>query len=228
VLENGDRVINPTAADVINMSLSVPIPCPQSMQAAINDANRRGSVIVVAAGNKGSPAANFAPANCQGVVVVGAGDARGNLAFYSNFGPEISIIAPGGDVFADSDNDGRPDGVLSIRTTTENCFDPETKQAAPRCNYGYLQGTSMAAPHVAAALALLQRQFNVKGDQLRQTLMTRAMAPVEAATSCAVRCDRNPNATERIPDQPGMCLRRCGNGRLDMTRAAPATPASGG
>lgn len=229
VLESGDRVINPTPADIINMSLSVPIPCPQSMQAAINDANRRGSVIVVAAGNKGNPVANFAPANCQGVVVVAAGDARGNLAFYSNFGPEISIIAPGGDVFADSDNDGRPDGVLSIRTTTDNCFDPETKQAAPRCNYGYLQGTSMAAPHVAAALALLQRQFNVKGDQLRQTLLTRAMAPIDPNTVCSVRCDRNPNATERIPGQSGLCLRRCGGGRLDMTRAAPsAAPAGGG
>ena len=33
-------------------------------------------------------------------------------------------MAPGGDVFADSDNDGRPDGVLSTRATPTGCYDP--------------------------------------------------------------------------------------------------------
>jgi serine protease len=227
VTERGDQIINTTPADVINMSLSVPIPCPASMQSAIDDAVARGSVIVVAAGNKANPAKFFAPANCKNVVVVGAGDARGNLAFYSNFGPEIDIIAPGGDVFADVDNDGRPDGVLSILSSSDDCFDPETKQAAAVCNYGYLQGTSMAAPHVAAALALLQAQFKVKGAVLEQTLFTRAVSPLDPATSCSVQCARNPNATTRIPGSPDMCLRECSRGRLDLGRIAGASAAGG-
>jgi serine protease len=228
VTETGDQILNPTPADIINMSLSVPIPCPSSMQAAIDAAVARGSVVVVAAGNKGNPVRHFAPANCQNVIVVGAGDAKGGLAFYSNFGPEVDIIAPGGDVFADSDSDGRPDGVLSIRSTRNDCFDPATKQAAPVCNYGYLQGTSMAAPHVAAALALLQSQLNVRGRALEEALFTRAVGPVDAVASCAIRCDRNPNATTRVPGAQDLCMRECGRGRLDLGRAAaaPATPAA--
>jgi serine protease len=228
VTETGEQLVNPTPADIINMSLSVGIACPASMQAAINAAVARGSVVVVAAGNKANPVAQYAPANCQNVVTVAANDARGHLAFYSNFGPQVDVLAPGGDLFNDTDGDGRPDGVLSTRTTTKDCYDPETRQPAATCYYGYLQGTSMAAPHVAAALALLQAQFNVRGQALETLLLTRAVAPIDPVAQCAIACDK-PNATP-VADQPGKCTRPCGRGMLDLARAAPAaaTPASGG
>ena len=218
--EAGEQIVNATPADIINMSLSVGIACPASMQAAIDAAVARGSVIVVAAGNKANPAMQYAPANCRNVIVVSAGDARGAMAFYSNFGPEVDVMAPGGDLFNDTDGDGRPDGVLSTRTTTKDCYDPETRQPATTCYYGYLQGTSMAAPHVAAALALLQSQFGVRGRALETLLLTRALAPIDATVQCAVACDK-PNATP-VPGQPGRCVRACGRGMLDLARAAPA------
>jgi serine protease len=220
VTETGEQIVNPTPADIINMSLSVAIACPASMQAAIDAAVARGSVIVVAAGNKANLVQNYAPANCKNVVVVAANDAQGHLAFYSNFGTGIDVLAPGGDLFADTDADGRPDGVLSTRTTSKDCYDPETRQAAQRCYYGYLQGTSMAAPHVAAALALLQAQFNVRGRQLEQLLMSRAVSPIDAVAQCSIPCDK-PNATP-VANQPGKCVRPCGQGMLDLARAAPS------
>jgi serine protease len=228
ITEAGEQIVNTTPADIINMSLSVGIPCPASMQAAIDAAVARGSVIVVAAGNKANPVAQYAPANCKNVIVVAANDARGHLAFYSNFGPEVDVLAPGGDLFNDSDGDGRPDGVLSTRTTTKDCYDPETQQPAATCHYGYLQGTSMAAPHVAAALALLQAQYNVKGRALETLLLSRALGPIDGPAQCAVACDK-PNATP-VPDQPGKCVRVCGRGMLDLARVAPgsASPAAGG
>lgn len=219
--EDGREVTNQNPADIINMSLSVGIPCPASMQAAIDAAYARGSVVVVAAGNKSSPVASYAPANCQRVIVVAANDARGNIAFYSNFGPEVDVLAPGGDVFNDSDGDGRPDGVLSTRTTRTDCYDPQTGEAAAVCYYGYLQGTSMAAPHVAAALALLQSQFNVKGRALEERFFGNALGQIDAGQQCAIDCARNSLATP-IADRPGMCMRQCGRGMLDMARAAPS------
>lgn len=231
VTETGAQLVNANPADIINMSLSVGIPCPASMQAAIDAAVARGSVIVVAAGNKARQTRDYAPSNCNNVIVVGANDARGALAFYSNFGPEVDILAPGGDTFADTDNDGRPDGVLSSRVSGVECTDPATNAAAPTCYYGFLQGTSMATPHVSAGLALLAAQTGLRGRLLEDALFTRAMSPVDPA-QCRIDCARNAFATP-VEGQAGQCMRQCGRGMLDMARAAtapvsqPVTPAGG-
>ncbi|MBL8551088.1 MAG: S8 family serine peptidase [Hyphomonadaceae bacterium] len=231
VLPDGRQYPNPTPADIINMSLSVGVACPASMQAAIDAAVARGAVVVVAAGNKAAPARNYAPANCNNVVVVGAGDEQGNLSFYSNFGPEVDILAPGGDTFADRDGDGRPDGVLSTRSTTTGCYDPAGNGGAAggqTCFYSFLQGTSMAAPHVSAALALLASQTGLRGRDLETALFTRAISPIDPA-QCRIECARNANATP-IAGDTTMCMRGCGRGMLDLARAADmasAAPAGG-
>jgi serine protease len=133
---------NANPAKVINLSLGGAIPCSSSpaTQAAINDAVAHGATVVVAAGNDALDAAGFVPAGCDNVVSVAAADRNGRLVTrYSNFGSKVDIMAPGGDVSADSDNDGNPDGVLSI----------------VQGGYAFYNGTSMAAPHVAGVAALL-------------------------------------------------------------------------
>lgn len=216
------EIRNDTPADIINMSLSMGVACPPPMQAAIDAAVARGSVVVVAAGNKANPTRLFAPANCNNVITVAAGDARGGLAFYSNFGPEVDVMAPGGDLFTDSDNDQRPDGVLSTRRSGANCYDPATGEAKPECFYGFEQGTSMATPHVAAALALLQAQSGQRGRALETLFFSRAIARYQGRYAlCEIDCARNPNATP-IPGQAGRCMRDCGQGALDMGLAAVA------
>jgi len=151
----GIRFAVARGAKVINMSLggaggSTPIA------EAVADAARAGVVLVAAAGNEAEDEAfgdelenDVAfPARYPQVLAVGATTFDDSRAAYSNFGPSLDLMAPGG-----GDNEevvpGTRDGVLS----TSFLFDPRTGEAT----YGgfWATGTSFASPHVAGAAALL-------------------------------------------------------------------------
>ena len=140
---------NPTPAEVINLSLGGSAPRAYT-QDAINGAVARGVTVVVAAGNSADDSTLYSPANCQNVITVGASRVNGGKASYSNYGAIIDIAAPGGDPTAD----GVPNGYIlqagnSSRTAPN--LDLVTGPA-----YYYMAGTSMAAPHVSATVALVQ------------------------------------------------------------------------
>ena len=165
---------NPTPARVINMSLGAVVPCSQSpaTQAAIDDAVAAGVTVVVAAGNSHIDASGEMPASCNGVITVAASDARGHLVSrYSNFGPRIDIMAPGGDVRRDDTGDGDPDGVLSMVDG----------------GFAFYNGTSMASPHVAgvAALLLAHEPTLTPADVLARI---KAAAMPRDATQCPKPC----------------------------------------
>ena len=135
---------NMNPARVINMSLGTPpgVPCDDdpATQSAIRDAVEAGAIVVVAAGNDAVDASQVSPASCDNAFAVAASDARGHLVTrYSNFGPLVKIMAPGGDRQRDDNGDSQPDGVLSM----------------VKDGYAYYNGTSMAAPHVAGVAALI-------------------------------------------------------------------------
>jgi serine protease len=143
---------NTTPAEVLNLSLGGPAPCPQYMQEAIDGAVSRGSTIVVAAGNSNQDASKFTPANCRNVIVVGSSGLTGRRAFYSNWGDIVTVSAPGGGRFQSDQNRGelwRPGGFI---WSTHNAG--KTGPQAP--SMAGMTGTSMAAPHVAAIVAMMQ------------------------------------------------------------------------
>jgi len=211
----GEEVWNENPADIINLSIGLFEICPASLQDAIDSVVERGAVVVSAAGNARLPTEFYAPGGCNNVISVAASDARGHIAPYSNFGPEVDLLAPGGDLLRDDNNDGRPDGILSTKPSTD-CYDPVTDETIANCFYAYEQGTSMAAPHASAALALIAAQNpEMTGPELENVLMS-ALTPREIG-QCSAPCDQYPGATP-IPDSEGMCVRTCGAGLLNLEK----------
>jgi serine protease len=134
-------------ADVINMSLGGPIPS-LAIWRAVRHARSKGVVVVAAAGNSGGRGVGYPGALSQ-VIGVSATRYDEELAWYSSWGPQVDIAAPGGDTRVDQNGDGMMDGVL------QNTILP----GAPNENdYLLFNGTSMASPHVAGVAALLVSQ----------------------------------------------------------------------
>ncbi len=149
-LPNASGAIPPERADVINMSLGS-LSFNAAINAAVQDAINAGVVVVASAGNAGgTPQEEFPnfPAALDGVVAVAATDLQRERAFYSSFYSEVDIAAPGGDSGADLNGDGIGDGVVAgVGVLSGSAFEP---------GFAQYNGTSMAAPHVAAGIAMMR------------------------------------------------------------------------
>jgi len=154
---------------VINLSLGSRRES-RAVTAAIDRAVQSGIVVVASAGNDGLNTVGF-PASLANVIAVGAVDARKQRASYSSYGPELDIVAPGGEFGRDDNDDGYPDGVL------QQTFDPDTAAITGRYDdfaYFFFTGTSLAAPHVAALAALLMRQGITDPKAVQQAIESTA------------------------------------------------------
>jgi len=171
-------------ADVISMSLGFTgtgAPdgngdvCTEvlGLNAALDYAYQHGVVVVAAAGNDGSSQVTC-PAAYPTVIAVGAGRFDGQAVSYSNGGPALDLIAPGGDPNVDQNGDGFSDGVVQ----ETYCYDWLTLLFlgwyGDFCDI-FMSGTSMATPHVAGTAALLLGEDpSLTPDQVRSYLETTA------------------------------------------------------
>lgn len=110
--------------DVVNNSW---IGHAKTLRLAFEASQAAGVIHVCAAGNNFGQGGVFAPARYDSTYAVSATDMDGNLAFFSNYGPEVDFSAPGVDV----------------------------NSCALGGGYSLLSGTSMSTPHVVGNVALL-------------------------------------------------------------------------
>lgn len=148
---------NPRPVSVINASFAWPsAKCSPIMAKAITYAAERNVPVVVAAGNNAVNANGISPANCYRAIVVGASTSWGTLTAYSNWGPMLDVVAPGGTTGND---------IISTTNTGFSSIGSPT--------YGPKNGTSMAAPYVTGTIAGMQQAYRgITLEQIRQTLQS--------------------------------------------------------
>jgi serine protease len=173
---------NANPAEVVSLSLGGGGPCGATTQAAIDGGVARGTTFVIAAGNENSDVSTSSPANCNNVIAVGSTTSTGARSSFSNYGTGIDIAAPGSSILS----------TLNAGTTTPGAE-----------SYATYSGTSMATPHVAGVVALMQayattpktpaqiealikstaRAFPVAQTQLNGAGILNARAAVEAVNA---------------------------------------------
>lgn len=176
-------------AHVINMSLGGSGSCGTTTQNAINGAVSRGTTVVVAAGNSNANASGFTPASCANVINVASITSASARSSFSNFGTLIDVSAPGSSILS----------TLNAGTTTPGAE-----------SYASYSGTSMAAPHVAGTVALVQSRRLALGLPL--------YTPAEVES--LLKSTAYPLA--------GACSGGCGAGIVDAKRAVDAAGGGGG
>ncbi len=175
---------NANPAEVINMSLGGSGACSTTYQNAINSAVSRGSTVVVAAGNSNANVSGYNPGNCANVISVAATTSAGSRASFSNYGAAIDVSAPGQAILS----------TLNTGTTTP-----------ASASYASYNGTSMAAPHVAGVVALMQSAASTPRTPAQiETILKNTARPL-----------------------PGTCSGGCGAGIVNADAAVVAVQGGG-
>ncbi|MFF8656065.1 S8 family serine peptidase [Streptomyces huasconensis] len=147
-------------AEIVSMSLGSQEPSDGTdpMAAALNALSKEtGALFVVAAGNTGAPSSIGSPGAADSALTVGAVDSADRAAYFTSRGPRA------GDHALKPDLSAPGVGILAARSRLTGGEGPYTE----------MSGTSMAAPHVAGAAALLaEKHPGWSGARLKDALMS--------------------------------------------------------
>ncbi len=175
----------------VNMSLGGPStdgtdPVSQALNALTA---QHGTLFVVAAGNSRGADQVAAPASADAALAVGSVTKQDETSVFSSPGPRVGDFAVKPDIAAPGT------GIVAARAAGTPVGDADPVDA----NYTRLSGTSMAAPHVAGATAiLLQQHPDWDAGRLKATLMSTAKPTGPVFDQGAGRVDVARAVTQRV------------------------------
>ncbi len=157
-----------------------------------------GGIAIFASGNESAPMAGF-PGAAEMCVSVAATAADFTPATFTNYAEFTRISAPGGDQNYYWEYYGMPTmPQTNINRGTLGCILSTLPYHISESGYGYMEGTSMACPHVSGVVALglsyaaeLRRHFTA--EQIRELLYS-------TATSIDDYCTGKKNYYRYVPD----------------------------
>lgn len=140
---------------------------------AIEEATKKGIIIVVAAGNYNMNACWVSPASSDSAITVGAFDDRfDTIAKFSNWGPCVDIFAPGVSIASLVSKTS-----LDINKIVKNGSNKMGPQDINISRYVAYSGTSMASPSVCGIVALLLEE-GIPEDEVKEELIKRSIKGV--------------------------------------------------
>ena len=161
-------------ADVINMSVEYTTDLKAAdipeVISAMKYAHQRGATLVGVAGNGSDPRLSY-PAKYGRAIAVGATTVRGCLAEYSNEGNGIDIVAPGGGQDSESNGSDWDDAHCNPARRSRLIYQQTLWRGVSKFALVGFEGTSSAAPHVAAAAALVVATARAAGGTMTPALV---------------------------------------------------------
>ena len=179
-------------AKILNNSWGYSYRHPYSplLEAAIDYVYSMGAIAIFSAGNANDETQYYSPQNHPKTIAVAATDINDQRAYFSNYGPSTDVAAPGVNILSCRRNGG----------------------------YVYLNGTSMACPHVVGQAALLMATDpSLTFEQVREAIVNSAdpivtdrsigsgrinlINPLKVATDCVAFTVNGNSHVSSGPDQ---------------------------
>jgi serine protease len=207
---------NTHPAQIINLSLGGEGSCSHAQQVVISEVLATGAIVVAAAGNDGTSVDS--PADCNGVLGVGAVRNSGTKDYFSNLGPTVDISAPGGNCVSSTGP-----CTYTLDTTTNSGTTTPALNGYTNPYYPNL-GTSFSTPIVAGIAALmLSVNSNLSSDQLTARLKEGAKPFPTAPAGAALPVCQIPSSATGVQNFECVCTTQtCGAGMVNAPGALTA------
>ncbi|MEJ6003351.1 S8 family serine peptidase [Paucibacter soli] len=215
--------VNSHVARVLNMSLgsdgscAASDPTGQLYRETIAEVGAKGALVIAAAGNNAGQAVGI-PANCPGVLAVGALRHVGTKVGFSAMGPEVGLSAPGGNCVNET-------GACLYSLVTTSNSGTQGPLASSYTDSNANVGTSFSAPLVSgtAALLLSTRPSLSVAELVNVLKSTSRPFPARPSSATVPQCAA-PTSTEQLECYCSTAT--CGAGMLDAGAAVEAVAAA--